>query len=33
VKVFLKGKPVEISGLGENLIEFNAKAGEEYVIK
>jgi alpha-L-fucosidase 2 len=33
VKVFSKGKPVEISELGENLIEFNAKAGEEYVIK
>jgi hypothetical protein len=31
--VFVKDKPLEISVLGENLVEFNAKAGEEYVIK
>jgi alpha-L-fucosidase 2 len=33
VKVFSKDKPVEIAVLDENLIEFDAKAGEKYVIK
>jgi alpha-L-fucosidase 2 len=32
VKVFSKDKPMEIAVLDENLIEFNAKAGEKYVI-
>jgi alpha-L-fucosidase 2 len=32
VKVFSKDKPVETAVLDENLIEFDAKAGEKYVI-
>jgi alpha-L-fucosidase 2 len=33
VSVFSKGKPVEVADLGDNLIRFDAKAGESYVIQ
>jgi len=33
VSVSSKGKPVEVADLGDNLIRFDAKAGESYVIQ
>jgi hypothetical protein len=33
VKVFSSGKEIKVIPQGENCVEFNAKAGEEYIIK